>query len=261
MSSRKRKQPQQQQQQTNLLSPSVFLSSILKMNLFPKSFPIPEKNDKNTTMTTEMKESDDVTTSRAVSSSSIKSSNNCNGIKVTFDNDAIELLRKCHGEFLSLVSSELAYSERQTKKRQRSNKGNNNKIHNNDYHQETNNNIGADCDHHNTAILEEDVIRTISPKNVIEALHDLEFHDISQTLSNASKKKNNDVKETNGKIIDNDQTGGSNYKPQGNRKQGTKMKKKRIKNALKNVSMTAELLEEQERLFASSVAKAKSSLN
>jgi hypothetical protein len=233
--SRKRKQST-----SNVLSPQLFLSSVAKLNI--------------------VAESKKKSTSPSSSSSSQRLIEEKKGEKVVYSNEAIELLRQCHGQFLSLVSSELASGESRIKSASnKKKKKKRNDVSNNDEEEE------------------EAAVRYIVPSCVVEALENLEFHDIAtetQLLMNKNKEddgaggygvgdKKVKCKEKSSCRISKDNSSSNDVFEDSTGKTrrvsaGTaKRKRKRIKNAFKNVAMTAELLREQEKLFALSAAKAK----
>ena len=139
-----------------------------------------------------------------------------------YSNEAIELLRKCHGQFLSLISSELASGERIEKKKKPKDS--------------TSDFTYTDDDG--------PAMRSIVAQNVMNALENLDFHYISQSLMKPSHGQNK--KEKKGGNALHSKTKAT---PKGK-------KKKRLKKSI----LTAELLEEQEKLLALSAARAKQSI-
>lgn len=225
------------QASSNLLPPSIFLSSVHQLNIFAQTPQI----DSSTSSST---------------SSSLKSntaSNNNKTNPVVYTNEAIELLRQCHGQFLSLVSSELASCERKNnddseKKKKQSRKR---KVKG----AEVIANTGTTSGDGN---YEEGDVRTILPQHVLEALENLEFHFIASKLRLLMDGSKTDNAQSSFVQIRNQSDGKySESKSKTCKKESRKRKKESLKKALGNASMTAELLAEQEKLFAMSAAKAK----
>jgi len=190
--------------------------------------------------------------------------------RIEFTNEAIELLRRCHEQFIALLSSELASGERNSSSATNSSSKKTKRKSNDNV------NKGGAGD----AV----EIRSILPQNIVEALDNLEFHDIASQIRLLMQKNNdedgrNNVnnycngKKTNGKgdsgdakVHDNQDasitTSGNNRRStirqsKDGKKSSSRANKRKMKAAWKNDEQTAELLKEQERLFALSVEKAR----
>ena len=135
--------------------------------------------------------------------------------------EAMEFLRQCHSQFVALLSSELASGQDSKPKSKR--KGS-----------EQQNN-------------EQDTIRTIMPNHIKPALEQLEFHDID---IDRLAEPNNPI--ANG-------TAGGQQTSSKSLNNGKRRKAASVKKSLNNSAMTEDLLKEQEKLFAMSVAKARKS--
>ncbi len=228
-----------------LLSPSVFLSSIAKLNIIAA----------------------DADAGATAGATDATTSNDQGEERIEFTNEAIELLRICHGQFVALVSSELASGERKgegnsSSKRTKLRKSTKaNKCDDGDTTKDNNENGSA-------GTVE---IRSIVPQNIIEALDSLEFNNIASQVrllmvknesggggcmvgnsKACSQDKNASTTSTSGKNRQSSQISVNDGK-----KSSSRAKKKKMKEAWKNDAVTAELLKEQERLFALSVEKAK----
>lgn len=150
------------------------------------------------------------------------------------DNETMEYLRHCQGQFVALVASDLAscdkYSARtdsgtlgvSTKKRKRK------------------------PSKEKEQAEEKDVIKTIKPEDVMDSLKRLEFQEIVAKLKSIEASKRDSESGSNTKSA-------SMSKPANRKRQA----KKKLMDAFKNTSSTADLLKEQERLFAMSASKAK----
>jgi len=144
----------------------------------------------------------------------------------------MEYLRHCHGQFVALLASELVSGiddddsknnsqiKRPKRKKQK---------------------VAADST--------DNKILTVTSTSVVSALERLEFQDLVVKF----KSMNNDGNNLEQMNVD----GG--IKPKAAIGSCRKRKSTKIKNAFKNDTMTAALLEEQERLFALSAAKVKES--
>ena len=185
----------------------MFLSSVAKLKIVAQTLP-PDEVERSNDM-------------KSIDNNSLRNDEKDAGI--VFSNEAIELLRKCHGQFLSLVSSELASGERIEKKKKQKN-------YTSDF-------IYTDDDG--------PAIRSIVAQNVMTALENLDFHYISESLmDNSSHNRNGNEKKRGGDVRSKTKTNS----------------KGKIKKRLKHSILTAELLEEQEKLLARSAARAKQSI-
>ncbi len=197
---------------SNLLTPQTFLSSLSKLNVVPQSTSI---------------SSSSTSSRRSVDGDRVEE-----GIKIVCTNEAIELLRQFHGQFVSMVSSELASGDR-SKGKKRNVKEKKRKLKHSIKEEETSSTEGE--------------VRSILPQHVLDALDKLEFQNIIQDIRLIMN--DNDKSTSTGDSKDSKNTSPSSSK------------KRSIKKAFKNVSMTAELLAEQEKLFAMSAAKIKDVIN
>jgi len=179
----------------------------------------------------------------ATTTTTIINTNNPTSNSITCTNEAMEFLRHAHGQFVALISSELASGQDSKPKRKRKN---------------------VDVD---VSVVEEEngenEIRTIMPKHVKTALERLEFHDI---LASTGLNENECMDD------DGDQDKKMGMKPNVTTKSTTtnitvtaptiskaakRRKVTKMKELLKDDATTADLLKEQEQLFARSAAKAK----
>lgn len=163
---------------------------------------------------------------------------------MSFTNEAIEALRRCHGEFIALVSSELVSRK-------------------DDEYDE-------DCRHRETTTNEPPPkkVATMTPKEATITLTNLEFDDYLSIINNTSKSKldktNNSC--TSSSTSKDCKSGGAIHNCTIATKMGRpgvrrgpnkgKSQRKKFKSVFKNSQVTADLLKEQERLFALSAAKA-----
>mmetsp|Transcript_24829 Transcript_24829/g.28701 ORF Transcript_24829/g.28701 Transcript_24829/m.28701 type:complete len:256 (+) Transcript_24829:134-901(+) len=243
----------------NLLTPHFFISSVTKLNINPGVQKGHTKKE-----------------SAAKTSSSSSTNDNSN---VVYTNEAIELLRHCHGQFISLLSSELASGEVHTstskktvgsticstgrtssKKRKLKNDNDDESSRDNNVN---NNNVETTASANGA---NDNNVRSIVPQRVIGALENLEFDNIVSEIQKGKDKKNVKVDNDDGGTGDNKDNKDvkSNNTKKESREDSRKRKKaernskkRKMKNAFKNVALAAELLAEQERLFALSAEKAK----
>lgn len=218
-----------------MLTPGVFLSAVYQLNIVPQ--PI-DQNRKSK--------------------------------GVVFTNEAIEALRRCHGEFIALVASDLVSRKDDTvqKHKQRTTRGE------------------IDVTAPN-AIDSKNRVHIVTPKKVLISLTALDFQEIASKISSETSSKLTDPhgdshnnkslcfsssttaknKNTrNNPYSSGDITikteGGAAAQTSGSKKtkrrdnKGT-LRQKKFKAAYKNNKVTADLLKEQDRLLASSAAKAR----
>lgn len=169
-------------------------------------------------------------------------------IQIQCTKEAMEFLRQAHSQFVGLLSSELASgqdcdSDTKSKKRQKRTRTKT----------KTKTEASKDGSDDN-----ENSIRIIVPSLIKPALERLEFHEINidslddiGTDADESSTKNNQTARTG------TGTASSTKRSRTNQRNASKSKASRVKKSLLNSAMTDELLKEQEKLFASSVAKAK----
>lgn len=247
--SRKRKQPA-----PNILTPPQFLSSIVKLDI------LPESSDTLLHLNSHYNDNENATTKATAQKLLAQSTAEETTV---FSNEAIEILRQCHGRFISLLSSELVSGERINTKHRNDDGGSTKRK-----------------GRKGKKAIEEDVkinndqkastsIRSLTSQSVSDALENLDFHSIAskiQCFVDSNKKKNKTNNDN--RIVSFSTCNGSSVRvemEQDTKKSScssttikcTKTRRKKMKKALKNDAMTAELLKEQERLFAQSVAKAK----
>ena len=171
-------------------------------------------------------------------------------IQIQCTKEAMEFLRQAHSQFVGLLSSELASgqdcdSDTKSKKRQKRTRTKTKTK------TKTKTEASKDGSDDN-----ENSIRIIVPSLIKPALERLEFHEINidslddiGTDADESSTKNNQTARTG--------TASSTKRSRTNQRNASKSKASRVKKSLLNSAMTDELLKEQEKLFASSVAKAK----
>jgi len=162
---------------------------------------------------------------------------------VFFTNEAIEALRRCHGEFIALVASDLV--SRKDEEYEKS---------------------------HEKGPKKSPVM---TPKEAKITMTSLNFDDLvtSESILYKASGSPND-RESDGDVNDRHPACGETTQTKRaaasiNRTKVTKGKRlntgssqrKKFKSAFKNIKVTAELLKEQERLFASSAAKVKMDSN
>ena len=268
----------------NLITPAIFLSSIEKLNILPESAQLNHNRHNRKNPEDEEQEEQDKGDTKSNKKEQL----------VCFSNEAIEILRQCHGRFISLLASELAFGEHHSnnmiKKEQNSicNDSNNHGV----LHMKRKGrkrkitNVG-NANSNNNVVNEEDSgqakVKNILPQSVADALENLEFNKISSQIQSMVKNRNikknkidnekvhnssssdwrsssTTTKHEDNLISDEITAKNPNCNSYATKLKGTKCsktKKKNMKKAFKNDAMTAEMLQEQERLFAQSVAKAK----
>mmetsp|Transcript_25816 Transcript_25816/g.39562 ORF Transcript_25816/g.39562 Transcript_25816/m.39562 type:complete len:222 (-) Transcript_25816:38-703(-) len=152
------------------------------------------------------------------------------------DNEAMDYLRHCQGQFVALVASDLASCDTDASKRtdNSSPSGGATKKRKRKQNKEKEQSE------------EKEVIKTIKPEDVMDALKRLEFHEIVTKLESIEANKRDSESGPSSKSA-------SLSKPANRKRQA----KKKLMAAFKNTSSTADLLKEQERLFALSASKFK----
>ena len=261
--SRKRKQPS-----TNLLSPHIFLSSVAKLNIHPQRL-VPSTlsskkspndigddgvnkhgtmdNNGNSFYESNHNNNSTMTSGRNTyqSDTTIQKEETT---RIVCTNEAMEILRICHGQFISLIASELASGARgnETNKHIRNSKLKKKLMK--EEKQDDN-----DCFDREMSSSEARV-RSILPQHVMDALENLEFNHI---IVSDVKSRMELCSSNQQKIIEKKDDNSKERKTITNNNEQHRKKKQKLKKALKNSSMTADLLEEQEKLFAMSVEKAK----
>ncbi len=187
---------------------------------------------------------------------------------VLCDDEAMEYLRHCQGQFVALISSELAscdsavHFQNNKKKSKNKKKGGKGKCKGNDNGDDDVNDGDNDNDNDNNDSHDDNAIRTIMPHHVQSALERLEFHDLLTEVQLVTKNAAVTVK--------------TNTKPKGTKTTATATeaktttamstkarraaairKNKKQKKMLMDESAMADLMKEQERLFAASASKAR----
>ena len=178
-------------------------------------------------------------------------------IQIQCTKEAMEFLRQAHSQFVGLLSSELASgqdcdSDTKSKKRQKRTRTKTKT--------KTKTEASKDGSDDN-----ENSIRIIVPSLIKPALERLEFHEINidnlddiGTDADAHKDTNDESSTKNNQTARTGTgTASSTKRSRTNQRNTSKSKASRVKKSLLNSAMTDELLKEQEKLFASSVAKAK----
>ena len=169
-------------------------------------------------------------------------------IQILCTKEAMEFLRQAHSQFVGLLSSELASgqdcdSDTKSKKRQ--------KLMRTKTKTKTEASKDGSDDNENS-------IRIIVPSLIKPALERLEFHEINiDSLDDIGTDADESSTKNNQTALTGTGTVSSTKRSRTNQRNASKSKASRVKKSLLNSATTEELLKEQEKLFASSVAKAK----
>lgn len=214
----------------SLLSPQLFEECISKLNLHILPPPAGEKDHQDHQEST----SDDL---GATTAAPLRHT----GRTVSCTKEAMEILRQCHGQFIALLASELATSSSCTDNDTHSS-CRKDPCMSSRHHPERRAKVGGQNESAETAAVEtEQTVKTITPTHVKIALERLDF----QSIVSSPK-----FHELYTRMMNNEGAG----KRKGVAK-GTDSA--RIKKAVKNRAMMADLLKEQERLLALSADKLK----
>lgn len=199
--------------------------------------------------------------------------------EVVFTNETIEALRRCHGEFIALVASDLASRnhadfqiQQQQKERAASAKRRRGKriqkLPEGSKNEDDNDNADNKTDKRNG-------VQVVTPKEVLATLNNLEFQDIvletssscsselaeiprndtmsSTTIPTRISKKSGIFSSCYPITKMNDGPGSKRIKSKNSKDQ----RRKKFKTAYKDNKVTIDLAKEQERLLASCVARAR----
>ena len=235
-----------------LIPPATFSASMTMLGILPRIPPTRTQTRKR--QRGEMSDNPETTTNTSTwASSTPKGEINSS---VVFTNGALELLRKCHGEFISLLGDGIVSSKEKSssvsfadKKQNRPKK------------EMCENGCGNSDEEKNgqdTTISQEEERKVrkmiVTPKSISESLHAMEFTEIAShvmELECQSSSREKELKSPSGK------QGHEESMTLAEKRKHLKLKRQRMKKAFQNKELSNDLLKEQERLFASSAAKAK----
>jgi hypothetical protein len=172
-----------------LLNPSVFLSSIVKMGITPSPRSSNSSNKRQKTnkggsivkrdLEKGEEEKEVIITATLPEAKATVGEESTN---IVFSNEAIEVLRKCHGEFIALVASELVIAGKDRKEKLSTTKG----------QKKWKEPVAAAVDG-NSPISERQQssnrMQVVTPKSVMQALENLDFEDIVCHLKAIEQKK------------------------------------------------------------------------